>query len=198
MVELIPYLTFTSALFACALSALAWLEARAAATVRTPEGWSLAVRADDPEFRQMVRSHKRHVRAVLRRRGVPPRDLDDAVQEVWLAVYHALAREIPRDVRRWLTGFARRIASNYRQKRKPVLVDGPVLEPIAGHDPGAEEQVMALDSLAALEPRCRAVMLAHIEGYTVREIARRLGIGKDTVVSLLRISRMTLRDALAH
>src|SRR5262245_13123957 len=31
MVELIPYLTFTGALFACALIALAWLEVRAAA-----------------------------------------------------------------------------------------------------------------------------------------------------------------------
>jgi RNA polymerase sigma factor (sigma-70 family) len=197
MVELIPYLTFTGALFACALIALKWLEVRAAVAVRTPEGWSFAVPADRPDFKQIVRSHTRHVRSVARRCDVPPRDLDDAVQDVWVAVSQALSREVPRDIKKWLTGFTWRIASNYRQKRRPILVDAVTLEPVADPDCDAEEQIIAIEPVASLEPTCRAAMLAHMEGYSVREIARKFGISKDTVVLRLKMARMGMRGALA-
>jgi RNA polymerase sigma-70 factor (ECF subfamily) len=122
-------------------------------------------------------------------------DLEDVSQEVFLAVYPRLGDYDPaRPLRRWLFGFARRLASDYRKRashRREVL--GDTQEP---RDPGAaaderlgdlSQRRLLLRALDAIDQRSRETfVMYYLDDCLTPEIAAELGETEDAVTSRLR------------
>src|SRR5688572_18798381 len=93
-------------------------DASTAATGAREATSPLALPARD--FRELYASHFSFTWRSLRYLGVPSQHLDDAVQEVWVAVHRRLADfEGRSDVKTWLFGIALNVQRNlYRAERR--------------------------------------------------------------------------------
>ena len=143
----------------------------------------------------------------LRRLGVAPEGLDDAVQEVFLAVYRRLPEFEPRaKVTTWLFGVCLKVASASRRRarRKPSGEPlSPALEdPARGpHELTAHAQALRqLDQvLDELDEKKRAVfVMAEVEQMSAPEMAEVLGENLNTVYSRLRAARQDFEQALTR
>jgi len=126
-----------------------------------------------------------------------PADREDAVQE---AVFRAWrSRDTLRDERHFSAWFIRVLLNVchdlQRQQRRTVPVDPPPEPPDAG-----DERTGALrEALRTLDERQRlCVLLHHIEGYSVRETARMLGVSESAVKLRLVRGRRRLRELLSE
>ncbi len=158
-------------------------------------------RTRDPritEFRQLYRAQYGFVWSVVRRLGVRPDRVDDAVQDTFLTVFRRLD-DLPALQRRaWLYGIARRISSNYRRaerRRTRKLGELRHLDPVTV---GPEERWGAGHTVArfleALSTQDRELfVLAEIEGFTGRELAAALQAKSSTLYDRLRTLRGQLR-----
>jgi RNA polymerase sigma-70 factor (ECF subfamily) len=146
------------------------------------------------------------VRRTLGCLGVPPSQLDDAVQEVFLVV-HRRSGDPDRyaTLREWIYGVARRVAWRHhrtrsRYERRVGLVEPP--EPPAGPDVDVErdEAVAFVRAfLDTLDPDQRdAFVFAEIEGLGASEIAAIVGANVNTVSSRLRLARARFETALVR
>lgn len=134
----------------------------------------------------------------LVRLGVPRKDAEDAVQQVFIVAANRLGDiEIGRE-RAFLFGTAMRIASRARrthERRREVLDDEPFEAP--DPSPGAEEQLDRARARAELDAildgmpiELRAVfVLFELEQVTMAEIAGLLDLPPGTVASRLRRAR---------
>ncbi len=150
-------------------------------------------------------SHFDFVWRSLRRLGVAPSALDDAVQEVFVVVCRRLhtLRDEPQ-LRPWLFSIAAHVArrawrTGKRRSAEPlpeVLADERSLSPQeAASRAEAVRVVYAL--LDQLSPSQRSVfVLAHLEQFTAPEIAAALDMPVNTVYSRLRASRAAIEAAL--
>jgi RNA polymerase sigma-70 factor, ECF subfamily len=135
----------------------------------------------------------------LRRLGVPEADLEDAVQEVFVAAHarlHTFDRSRP--IRPWLFGIAVRVAAEMRRgarraRWRPQLADA-LLDP----DPSGPEEALAARqaqvlvdrALATLDFDQRVVMVMHdLENMTALAIAESCSVPLNTVYSRLRLAR---------
>jgi RNA polymerase sigma-70 factor (ECF subfamily) len=135
----------------------------------------------------------------VRRLGVRPPYLEDAVQEVFLKFYKRSADyDATRPVRPWLIAFARRVAADYRRlgARRAIEVDlgvwdGPAAELSADERIEARERWAVVEqALKSLHGDRRPVFILHvIHEVPVREIAERLAIPLNTAYSRLRLAR---------
>src|SRR5882757_9514417 len=98
-----------------------------------------------PAFDAVYEAHVGFVWRVLRTFGVPPVQLEDAVQDVFLVVHRRLAEWQGRAaITTWLFAIARRVASTHRRradKRTEALTDAIAErtdDPVRGGDPFAE------------------------------------------------------------
>jgi RNA polymerase sigma-70 factor (ECF subfamily) len=132
--------------------------------------------------------------------------VDDLVQETFLQIHRARRTFNPeRPVIPWALAIARHVfLMECRTRRRTYNVaDGEFDETIAvaTDETGPDEAAIARDQvrrgLATLSPRTRrVVVLHHLQGWSFREIAGRLGI--NTAAAKLRASRgvNALRDQL--
>jgi RNA polymerase sigma-70 factor (ECF subfamily) len=150
------------------------------------------------DFRALYDEQFGYVFHTLRRLGVPERDLEDLVHEVFIAFYRGQASYDPaRPLKPWLFGIAFRVASDHRRRaqnryeipgEKPDFADGR---------PGADEQLAAsqgrelvLQALATLDLDRRAVFVMHdIDEHSMPEIAAVLSVPINTLYSRLRLAR---------
>lgn len=142
-----------------------------------------------------------YVLSVVRRYGVPEKDWPDVFQNTFLSVFQKLAYfDAERStLTTWVTGFAINKCLAYQRKRyKFAEVDLAALDPNQFPDPG---QVAALDDeylirlIAALPDGYRTVFnLYVIDGFSHREIARRLGITESSSRSQFARARKILRN----
>ena len=154
-------------------------------------GFELAYRAESP-----------YVAAVLCRLAVPDEAVGDAVQDVFVAAYRRWDDfDRGRQLRPWLTGFARRVAFRYRRsaarrsRKRAALMLLPQDEPRAGERLHA--RLFLTEFLDELAPGHRdAFVLSEIEGRTAPEIADALGITTEAVYGRLRSTRRRLASAL--
>jgi RNA polymerase sigma-70 factor (ECF subfamily) len=162
----------------------------------------------------VARSHEGLVRGTLLRLGVPSQDVEDVAQDVLAVVVKKLATfsvEPPLSVkdalRLWLRSIcvvcAREHERNRRKHAGLVPLDGaaesmPWLGGRADRQIELQEDVRRLVQLvAALAPPLRAVWLAReIEGRTMPEIARDLGIPVGTAWNRLRLAREQLHASM--
>lgn len=131
----------------------------------------------------------------LRRLGVRERDVEDLCQDVFIAVHAKLGDYDPeRPLKRWLFGFARRMASDHRRKagyQREVLDD--TLDPTDGQTAADEvlsesqRRRLLLASLDALDDKSREVFVMYfLDEVPASEIAAELGESDDAVTSRLR------------
>ena len=163
----------------------------------------------DHDLASLFRDHAAFVWRVLKRHGVQPRDLEDAVQEVFLVVHRKLPEFQGRSsVRTWLYSISARVASGQRRRahvQRELLIEADE-RAVAEEQPGHVERKQLLtaldDALAQLSEDQRAVfVLFEIEDWTLAEISGALGIPLSTVSSRVyraranveRILRRTLR-----
>jgi RNA polymerase sigma-70 factor (ECF subfamily) len=155
-------------------------------------------------FEAIFESELPYVWHALRRLGVPERDREDLVHDVFLIVHRRLAEyDRLRPLRPWLFGIAYRRAADYRRlsrHRREVFVE--TSEP-ADAGPSAEDSVAAGEARALLGEALdlidydrRAVVILHdLEDVPVPEIARALSIPLRTAYSRLRVGREELTAA---
>jgi RNA polymerase sigma-70 factor (ECF subfamily) len=143
-------------------------------------------------FMEEVQPHDNQLKGYLHGAFPSVRDVDDVVQESYLRIWKARAREPIASTKAFLFKIARRVALDFVRKRRNSPVD-PVgsfdgLRVIADGQGIAEtisleEKVRLLAAaMSTRPPRCRrVVMLCKFEGKLRRETAEELGISKKTV-----------------
>ena len=157
---------------------------------------------DRAAFGRLYDRYARLVHGILLAR-VPPREVDDLVQEVFLAALrqlHAL-----RDVSRfgaWLSAITRNRANDhYRKSGSEAAVTEPVSEEQTegrANDPAAEQEaVMILATIRTLPDAYREpLILRLVEGMTGPEIAVRTGLKHGSVRVNLCRGMQLLREKL--
>jgi RNA polymerase sigma-70 factor (ECF subfamily) len=150
------------------------------------------------DFRALFEQHAAFVWRVLQRHGVPPRDLDDACQEVFLVLFRRSAEFAGRSsLRTWMYGIAVRVALGLRRRayfRRELLTD-QVPERVGPGDAfddslRNEAQALLAAALAALTRAHREVLVLYeLEGMTLAEVAATLSIPEGTALSRLYAAR---------
>lgn len=157
-----------------------------------------------PTFRAVFEAELTFVYNSLRRLGIRTADLPDATQEVFTTVAGILGDYDPtRPIRPWLFGVAYRVGMRYLEvahRRREVpseIPDAPDSSP--GADAaveGLQARKLARSALESVEPDRRAVLiLNHMEGMSVPEIASVLQIPVNTAYSRLHRARQEFSEA---
>lgn len=147
------------------------------------------------------RWHPRLLRHALRLTEDPEGAME-AVQEAWLAVARSLGRlQDPACFGSWALRITSRrcvdwIALRQRVRRRTAAFDDCTAHPAV--TPGRHEDLARVrDALRLLDPERRALMaMFYVEGLSVAEIARALGVPVGTVKSRLYYARERLRAGL--
>jgi RNA polymerase sigma factor (sigma-70 family) len=158
----------------------------------------------DSEFEQVYREHHAFVWRCARRMGVPIGDLDDVLQDTFVAAYRRFDswdREVKATT--WLFGILRNVMRNrvrglHRHQRR---IDALTMHAAAPVESG--ERMLAgellRDFVARLDDDKRAVfVLAELEGMTGSEIAEILAINANTASSRLRAARQAFAEHFDH
>ncbi len=141
----------------------------------------------------------------LRSLGVPAASVEDAAQDVFMAVHRRLADFAGRSSERtWIFGIVLHVARNHRRRERRKGGHGPFDQEPAGRGPGPDEEAETAESvehlarlLEALDETKREVfVLGEVEQMTAPEIAEALGINVNTVYSRLRAARLEFTAAL--
>ncbi len=176
---------------------------------------SPAARADAPAkgpdepARTVADVYQRHaafVWRVVRRRGVPDAIAEDLMHEVFLVVHRRLAEYDGRSsMTTWLFHLARGVVSNWQRglarEQARLLRVAPVADSSSDPEGGAlrtQAQTFVHDFLAAIGDEQRDVFeLVELEGESVPDVARSLGINLNTAYSRLRLARSAFAAAAA-
>jgi len=141
----------------------------------------------------------------LRRLGVPAEQVDDAVQEVFLAAARRLAEfEGRAALSTWLFAIALRVVQRLRRNehrhRRRVEALGAAGPPSSiephRHTEAADTLHRLLDLLD--DDKRIVFVLVELEGFTAPEIADMLGVKLPTVYTRLRAARLRLEQALGR
>jgi RNA polymerase sigma-70 factor (ECF subfamily) len=154
----------------------------------------------------MVAEHFDLVWRSLRRFGVPPDDLDDAAQQVFVVASRRLGDIAESTERAFLFQTALRVAADARRRLRRRKEEGD--ESLAGHVhplPSPEElvdlhraRVLLDELLEGLPIELRAVLvLFEMEQMSRTEIAEALGLPPGTVASRLQRARGMFEERLA-
>jgi RNA polymerase sigma-70 factor (ECF subfamily) len=157
------------------------------------------------EFRELFVNEFSWVCRTLRRFGVRSRDVEDAVQEVFVGVHKKFSEYDPeRPARPWLAAFAFRVASNQNRlaRHRRELLDEAAPEASGELNPeqaleAKQARDLVLSALQNIDLDRRAVLVMHdIDAFKASEISESLGIPLNTVYSRLRVARGELKQAI--
>lgn len=159
------------------------------------------------DFNALFVEHSPFVWRVLRRHGVPERELEDGCQDVFVVVHRRLAEFEGRStLRTWIYAIAARVAISTRRKarfRRERLDDAVPEQSIdAPQDAGTEERqslALIMTALSMLPPARREVFaLYELEGMTMAEVAGALSIPESTALSRLYAAREEIRAFISR
>jgi RNA polymerase sigma-70 factor (ECF subfamily) len=164
-----------------------------------------AARAEGRPFEAIYAEHIGFVWRCLRGLGVAPAALDDAAQEVFIAVHRRLGEfRGESSLRTWLYAIIRNVASNQRRsQRRRGVHDAPAEEPPSTgpsplertQDREAAEFVQRF--LAQVSESKREVfVLSLLEQMSMPEVSQALGIPLNTAYTRLRDVRLEFQRAL--
>jgi RNA polymerase sigma-70 factor (ECF subfamily) len=173
------------------------------------------------DFERVFRQHHGFVWRSLARHGVPPADLPDACQDVFLVVHRRLHEfEGRAALQTWLYRIARRVAADHRRRahrRRERPVDpassaiwdaappvaagaGPLASGSCAPDAWLEAEQLAHALGVALgglsEPKRAAFVLHDIEELPMEQVAEALACPLKTAYSRLHAARDGVRSAL--
>lgn len=156
---------------------------------------------DARRLEELFELEHRFVEKLLRRFGVPERDIDDATQQVFIVVAEKLGTLVPGVEKGFIFRTAMHVASHVRRKsarRREELREVP--EEVIAETPSPEgmlaerraQRVLAL-ALSRLDSGAREVFVRHDLGnQTQLEIATTLALPPGTVASRLRRARRSI------
>lgn len=155
-------------------------------------------------WRAFHAQHARFVYAVVARSGVPPDDVPDLFQRVFMVVHARIGQQDIRSVRPWLRAIALRVVLEHRRYHRVRRAKAWVLRWMVEDDerrvPTPErtfEQAEAVETiwagLGALNEKLRGVIiLCDLQGCTPSEAAEVLGVPVNTVRSRRRVAKEQL------
>ncbi|MEM7153711.1 MAG: sigma-70 family RNA polymerase sigma factor [Myxococcota bacterium] len=158
-----------------------------------------------PALEELAAVYQEHIGFVWRvvaRMGVPREAVPDVAQDVFLVVHRRLPDFDGRaSMRAWLAGICRGVVRNHlrasaRRRRRLELLPPPQAD-------APEAERMELGDLVARcidgldEDQRDALVLVDIEGLAPAEVARTLGVSRNTIYSRVRLARAKLRERLA-
>jgi len=162
-------------------------------------------RGDDVALRELFQRHAPWLAGRLR--GVlPAAEVEDVLQETFLAVWRGAGGYRPGSAGGWLWGIARRQAALWLRRRGPaelllpaLVADGP------DHGDPAEVALSRAElarAVSALGPEGGAARetwrLMYVEDKPVAEVAELMGVSAGTVKSRAHRARRLMRAALRH
>jgi RNA polymerase sigma-70 factor (ECF subfamily) len=163
--------------------------------------------AGDPRaFAELVRRHRDRMWAVALRTLRDPEEAADALQEAFISAFRAAASfRAESQVTTWLhrivvNACLDRIRRRQARPTVPLPETGPG-EPVADGDAMADRETRLVvgEALAALPEEQRVpIVLVDVEGYSVADTARLLGIAEGTVKSRCARGRAKLAKSLGH
>ena len=143
---------------------------------------------DEPAFAELVRRHGPLVLAACRRLLSDPADTADAFQAAFLVLVRRARRlTASTDLGPWLYRVAAWTARNVRRKNARRLARTTSLPDAVAAPPTCPVPALDLDAaLLALPEKYRAALvLCHLQGWSRRDAAARLGCPEGTLSSLL-------------
>jgi RNA polymerase sigma-70 factor (ECF subfamily) len=151
---------------------------------------------DDAALRELFTRHAPWLAARLRA-ALPPPDVEDVLQETFLAVWRGARGYRPDGrPRAWLWVIARNQAALLLRRRGPVAASLEEI-PLAGGTDPAEAALARAEIAAALAgPEGDVLRLMYVEDRPVAEVAALLGVPAGTVKSRAHRARRMLRTAL--
>lgn len=163
----------------------------------------LRSRRGDRAARQLYRAYGRELYGFAVRRLGDPGAAEELVQDVFVRAWrHAGDYEAARgSVRTWLYGIARNaiVDAERRRGRRPALGAGDGGDAPSGDEP-VERALLGWQvqhAFSRLTPEHREViLLAHVQGLRLREIAEAKGLAEGTVKSRLYYGLRSMRLAL--
>jgi RNA polymerase sigma-70 factor (ECF subfamily) len=162
--------------------------------------------AETATFDDVYTRHFPFVWRCLRGLGVPAVSLDDAAQDVFLAVHRQLSGfRGQAAMRTWLYAITRHVAANHRRRdRRKAAGVGPLQPDLT--DPRPDPLERAADAQAAsfverflsrLDAKKREVfLLAFVEEMTIPEVAEALSIPLNTAYTRFRRAKAEFQRAL--
>ncbi len=184
---------------AIALPPLALIVHAADRNIREPA--SLPAERESAEARTFGETLQREAPVLLaaaRAITLDDAEAQDLVQTTFeLALRHRGSLREPKALRGWLLTIQAREAFRVRRRlRRLVRLDADSSERTAG--PAAHPDAIAIrDALRTLSPRVRAaIVLHHMAGLPVAEVAMALGVSQNTVKTQLRTGLARLRQVL--
>lgn len=163
--------------------------------------------AGDPAaFAELVRRHRDRMWAVALRTLRDPEEAADALQEAFISAFRAAASfRAESQVTTWLHRIVVNACLDRMRRRQarptvPLPETGPG-EPIAAGDAMSdrETRLVVHEALASLPEEQRVpIVLVDVEGYSVADTARMLGIAEGTVKSRCARGRAKLAKLLGH
>jgi RNA polymerase sigma-70 factor (ECF subfamily) len=159
-----------------------------------------------PSLAEIYDRHVALVWRTLRALGVDEAALDDAVQDVFIVIHRRLGDFEGRSaLSTWIYGIARRVASQYRRRRRDSA-DPALLEREAEPGPSPRDRAeraqaarLVMELLAELDEDKREVfVLMELEQLPAPVVAEMLAIPVNTAYSRLRLARQRFEAALAR
>jgi RNA polymerase sigma-70 factor (ECF subfamily) len=160
---------------------------------------------DDGALRELFSRHAPWLAARLRS-ALPAADVEDVLQETFLAVWRGAAGYRPDGpVGGWIWGIAHRQAALFLRRRGPAALVLPAVVPADGlraADPAetALSRAAIAEAVAALgpegSPEREARQLMYVEDRPVAEVAELTGVPEGTVKSRAHRARRRLRAVL--
>jgi RNA polymerase sigma-70 factor (ECF subfamily) len=125
-------------------------------------------------------------------------EAEDLVQATFeLALRHRASLREPAALRGWLLTIQAREAFRLVRRLRRFVRFGPAVTEIAASPEATPDSVAVRDALRSLSPRVRAaVVLHHMAGLPVAEVAAALGVSPNTVKTQLKVGLARLREAL--
>lgn len=168
------------------------------------ERFPVELSTDSRNCLELFQRERKFISWAIRRTGITGADIDDVVQDVFLALRSSWSKIDPRrSVRAYLFGIVMNVALAHRRRSHrnvPLSLEGE-LEAWALNPEEALQSVetrrlvwRALDTI----PACRRKVLIsyELEELRVAEIARALSVPKFTAYSRLRTGRRELKRAV--
>jgi len=162
-------------------------------------------RGDETAFDGIVQRHAADIAALANRLLGWPQDVDDIVQEVFVAAFKALKRfRGDCRLRTWLFTITVNKCRRFRRHPAPIAPDAPAP---ARHTPAcADQKLLDAETFArvrravqALPPKYREVIaLRYLQGLETSEICELLGISVNVVQVRLNRARNRLREDLSQ
>ena len=133
-------------------------------------------------------------------------EAEDAVQEVYIKIWHSAARfqQAGASPMSWLIAIARNQSiDKLRARRAPAVEIDEAFE-VQDDAPGPEAALLAGDEKSKInqcldqlpKERAEAVRAAYVEGYSYLELATRFQLPLNTLRTWLRRSLLSLRECL--